>query len=84
GAFAEAGRILTGGSAGTDAADVAAGVQWVKGLCDRLGAPPLSDFGMTAAAVPGIAAKGLAASSMRGNPVQLSQGELERILHQAL
>ncbi|NDY58563.1 iron-containing alcohol dehydrogenase [Desulfovibrio sulfodismutans] len=92
-AFAEAGRILTGESAGTDApdapdapdvTDAAAGVRWVKGLCDRLGTPPLSEFGMTAAAVPGIAAKGLAASSMRGNPVQLSQGELEAILRAAL
>jgi len=86
-AFAEAGRILTGESAGTgmaDAVDAAAGVRWVEALCGRLGTPPLSDFGMTAAAVPGIAAKGLRASSMRGNPVELTQEELEAILLAAL
>ncbi len=83
-AFAEAGRILTGESVGADAADAAAGVQWVRGLCRRLGTPPLSDFGMTAAAVPGIAAKGLRASSMRGNPVDLTQEELEAMLRAAL
>ncbi|MDQ7831606.1 MAG: iron-containing alcohol dehydrogenase [Desulfovibrionaceae bacterium] len=83
-AFAEAGRILTGASAGADAADAAAGVQWVRGLCRRLGTPPLSDFGMTAAAVPGIAAKGLRASSMRGNPVELTQEDLEAMLRAAL
>jgi len=86
-AFAEAGRILTGESAGADmadAADAAAGVRWVEALCGRLGTPPLSDFGMTAAAVPGIAAKGLRASSMRGNPVELTQEELEAILLAAL
>jgi alcohol dehydrogenase class IV len=90
GAFAEAGRILTGrfgpadGAASAAAGDVEAGVAWVRELCARLGTPPLSDFGMTEDAVPGIAAKGLAASSMRGNPVELTQAEVEAILRAAL
>jgi len=83
-AFAEVGRILAGPCDMPGEAAAWAGVQWVKALCDRLGAPSLSDFGMDEAAVPGIAAKGLAASSMRGNPVQLSQAELEGILLAAL
>ena len=83
-AFAEVGRILAGPCDMPGEAAAWAGVRWVKELCDRLGAPPLSDFGMDGAAVPGIAAKGLAASSMRGNPVQLSQAELEGILQAAL
>lgn len=83
-AFAETGCVLTGrlGVRGDEAAW--AGVEWVRELCRRLGTPPLSDFGMTGAAVADIAAKGCAASSMRGNPVELTQEELEGILRAAL
>ncbi len=84
-AFAEAGRILTGGVGdGDDTRAVAAGVAWVKEVCGRLGTPSLSRFGMTRADVPGIAAKGLRASSMRGNPVDLTLEEVERILEQGM
>ncbi len=84
-AFAEAGRILTGGVGdGDDTEAVAAGVAWVKDVCGRLGTSPLSRFGMTRADVPGIAAKGLRASSMRGNPVDLTQEEVEGILEQGM
>ncbi|QLA19048.1 iron-containing alcohol dehydrogenase [Desulfolutivibrio sulfoxidireducens] len=91
GAFAEAGRILTAGAdgkgrsgTGDERADIAAGVARVKGLCDRVGTPSLSRFGMTREDVSGIAAKGLRASSMRGNPVELSPEEVEGILLRAL
>jgi alcohol dehydrogenase class IV len=58
-------------------------VAWVKDVA-ALGTPPLSRFGMTRADVPGIAAKGLRASSMRGNPVDLTLEEVERILEQGM
>ncbi|MFZ5811937.1 MAG: iron-containing alcohol dehydrogenase [Thermodesulfobacteriota bacterium] len=84
-AYAEAGRILTGGVGDGDGTGaVAAGVAWVKGVCGRLGTPSLSRFGMTAADVPGIAAKGLRASSMRGNPVDLTLEEVERIVERGM
>jgi len=61
-----------------------AGEGWVRAFGGRVGPPPRSGFGMTAAAVPGVAAEGLGASSMRGNPVELTQEELEAILLAAL
>jgi alcohol dehydrogenase class IV len=78
--FAETARILTGRSAAT----VADGLDWLKALCADLPIPPLSRFGLKESNFPEIIAQAQKASSMQGNPIQLTEGELSGILHQAL
>jgi alcohol dehydrogenase class IV len=78
--YDEVSRIVTGNSRAT-AAD---GVVWVQKLCDALHVPALSAYGITQADIPVLIEKGAAASSMKGNPIQLTPGELAEILAQAL
>jgi alcohol dehydrogenase class IV len=49
-----------------------------------LGIPPLSEYGITPAHVPGLCRKAMEASSMKANPIRLKQEELEAILTAAL
>ena len=49
-----------------------------------LGIPPLSEYGITSAHVPGLCRKAMEASSMKANPIRLTQEELEAILTAAL
>ncbi len=82
--YADAGRILAGLSPGTS--DEAARVGLVDALHDwvlALQVPPLSAFDMTAAQVPLVVADS-PGSSMRTNPIALSDEELRAILEQAL
>ena len=82
--YAEAGRILASLRAGTP--DSAAQVQLVdmlQGLTVALGVPPLSAFEMTARHIPLVVADS-PGSSMRTNPVDLSEAELTAILESAL
>jgi alcohol dehydrogenase class IV len=59
-------------------------VEHVRSLCARLGVPGLATFGMKAEDVPDIAARARLTSSMRANPVDLSDSDLEGILLLAL
>jgi alcohol dehydrogenase class IV len=82
--YAEAGRILARLPSGTD--DGAARGQLVDTLHDwveRLDVPPLSAFEMTAEHIPIIVADS-PGSSMRTNPVALTDEELIAILESAL
>jgi alcohol dehydrogenase len=82
--YAEAGRILA--SLPTTIRDGATRVQLVDGLHDMveaLAVPRLSTFGMTKAHIPLIVADS-PGSSMRTNPVALTDEELTYILEQAL
>jgi alcohol dehydrogenase class IV len=72
---------LTFGSPGARAAD---GVAWVHDLCRALKVPPLAEFGLKKEDVPAAVAKAQEASSMKGNPVLLTENELTAILHEAL
>ena len=76
----EAARILTGDPSAT-AAD---GAEWARMLCDDLRVKPLSALGLTDALIPETIAKARNASSMKGNPVVLTEPELEGILRAAL
>ncbi|MEA3334630.1 MAG: iron-containing alcohol dehydrogenase [Chloroflexota bacterium] len=69
-------RLLTGqvDAAATD------GVAWVGTLVDKLALPALSDYGVTADLFPEIIEKAQRASSMKGNPIQLTEEELLSIL----
>jgi alcohol dehydrogenase class IV len=78
--FEEAARALTGRAA----ADIADGVAFVAELGRELAVPSLSSYGMTLADVPSVVAKAAAASSMKGNPIVLTNAELSGILERAL
>jgi alcohol dehydrogenase class IV len=78
--FHQLSRILTGRSEST--ADEV--VQWIKNLCNVLQIPPLSHFGLTRDSFPEIIEKAKQASSMRGNPVDLREEELAKILESAV
>jgi alcohol dehydrogenase class IV len=73
--------VVVTGNPGASAAD---GVAWVRELVRALGMPGLSRLGMSAADVPAAVAKAKAASSMRGNALPLSDGELAEIATRAL
>jgi alcohol dehydrogenase class IV len=78
--YEEVARLVTG-SASAKAED---GVDWARALAADLGIPPLSTYGMTPEHVTDVAAKSARASSMKGNPIVLTSGELEEILARAL
>ncbi|MBC7264969.1 MAG: iron-containing alcohol dehydrogenase [Chloroflexi bacterium] len=78
--YDEVARILTGNAKAT-ASD---GVAWVQELCGALKVPPLSSYGVTSADLPDLIEKGRVASSMRGNPIQLTTEEMREILERAL
>lgn len=78
--FAEIAALLTGGSA--DSAGQA--VDWIQHLCQELAVPPLGHYGMTAADVDEVVAKAQRASSMQGNPVELTRDELAALARAAL
>jgi alcohol dehydrogenase class IV len=69
---------LTGGATAED------GISWLAGLCRDLQVPPLSALGVTEADFPAIVERSKNASSMKGNPVELTERELMQILHAAL
>lgn len=69
---------MTGGSTAED------GIKWLAGLCRDLQVPSLSALGVTEKDFPAIVEKAKSASSMKGNPVELTAPELTRILHHAL
>ncbi len=60
------------------------GVDWVKRLCRKLDIPALSSLGMTASDVPALVEKAMRASSMKGNPIALTEEELTHILKKAI
>lgn len=78
--FREVARIVTG----KKAAAPSDGINWVRNICARLKPPPLSEYKITEADLPLLVEKAQAASSMKGNPVQLTEKELVKILQQAL
>jgi alcohol dehydrogenase class IV len=80
GRFDQVARLLTGDPAAT-AKDA---TRWIKSLCDRLRVQSLSDFGVTTDHFPDIVARAKRASSMKGNPVALSDDALTAILASAL
>jgi alcohol dehydrogenase class IV len=62
----------------------ALGATTVAALCAKLQVPGLATYGMTRADVPDIAARARLTSSMRANPVDLSDSDLGEILVKAL
>jgi alcohol dehydrogenase class IV len=60
------------------------GVEWVAALCRKLRIPPLARYGVDRAAVPRVVAQAAKASSMKGNPIPLTEEELAEILGRAI
>ena len=78
--YAEAARQLTG----DDDATAADGARWAAGLVADLQIPPLSAYGVTPAHIPELVEKSARSSSMQGNPIKLTEAEMEDILRRAL
>ena len=78
--FTEMSQLLRGDQ-GARAED---GIRWLHELCTALTIPPLATYGITESDFPEIIAQAKRASSMKGNPIELMDSELLRILEQAL
>jgi alcohol dehydrogenase class IV len=60
------------------------GVDWVANLCRALEVPGLAHYGLTPDRIPELTAKARAASSMKGNPLVLTDDELTEIARASL
>ena len=60
------------------------GVAWVHSLCTALDVPGLSTYGVAHAHFTELIEKSARASSMKGNPIQLTEQEMTAILTRAL
>ncbi len=78
--YQELAEILTGKSDAT-AED---GLIWIETLCRQLQIPPLRAFGLSAKDIPQVVEKAKQASSMKGNPIELTDEELTEILRNAM
>jgi len=78
--FTEMSRLLTS-DPDSRAED---GIRWLHELCAALNVPPLATYGVTKSDLPEIIAQAKKASSMKGNPIELMDGELNRIMELAL
>ena len=77
--YDEIGRLLTG-SPDARATD---GLAWLTDLNRTLNVPALSSLNIPRESIPDIANKAAKASSMKANPIELTQPELEAILEAA-
>ncbi len=78
--YAEVARSLTGNPEAT----LEDGVAWVRELCQALQVPALRAYGMTEADMPGLIERAVVSSSMKTNPILLTEDELEAILVEAI
>jgi len=60
------------------------GIAWIKNLCAALNIPPLSEFGLKKDDFPVIVAGSQKSSSMKGNPIALTNAELTNILEKSI
>ncbi len=80
GRYTEVARILTGDALAT-AED---GAAWLEALVRDLGVPGLSAYGISAADCGAVVAKAAKASSMKANPIELTEGELAQVFTASL
>jgi alcohol dehydrogenase class IV len=78
--YAEAAQLLTG----TPGASVEDGLAWIGETLTLLGVPGLAAFGLGPGQAGDIAATAVTSSSMQGNPIPLSQDQLEAVFLEAL
>ena len=78
--YREIAAIVTG----RPGADAAAGLAWVEDLVRALAIPGLAHWGAARGDVPDLVARAARASSMRGNPIELTAAELTEIAEASL
>ena len=78
--YAEAAQLLTG----KPGASIEDGLTWIGETLTLLGVPGLAAFGLGPGQADDIAAAAVTSSSMQGNPVPLSQGQLKAVFLEAL
>ena len=78
--YTEIARLVTGNAE----ASLQDGVQWLEALCADLDVPGLATYGLDESNFSTIIDKSKNASSMKGNPIPLTEAELSEILQQAL
>ena len=78
--YDEVARLLTG----KPDAEAQEGIDWIHDLCNALDVAPLLEFGVTEVHFPEMIAGAKRASSMKGNPVELTDEELIEILRKAV
>jgi len=75
---------IAGWVTGMKNATITEGVAWIEELALALNIPGLSEYGISNTDFPGIIEKSKRSSSMKGNPVTLSDEQMTRILSMAL
>jgi alcohol dehydrogenase class IV len=78
--FEHVARLLTG----RRDANAEEGIEWLESLAADLGVERLSAWGVRGDDIAGLVAQANASSSLRGNPIELTDGELAEILERAL
>jgi len=78
--YAEVAYLLTG----DETAPVEKGVEWLEHLLVELHIPALTTYGISENDIPLIVSNAAIASSMKANPIQLTEDELAEILTEAL
>jgi len=78
--YREVATILTGNAGAT----IPDGVAWMQALGDDLAVPGFADYGVSKRDLADIVAKAMLSSSMKGNPISLTESELTEVLIQAL
>ncbi len=78
--YGEIARLLTGQADATPEQ----GIEWVLALQRALSIPPLSAYGFSPDHFPALIEKARRSSSMKGNPIELTDEELRTILERAL
>ncbi len=77
--YDEVAQLLTGRTT----AQANDGVKWVQDLCATLNVPSLTEFGLSEREFPRVVTKAQKSSSMKGNPIELTESELIGILKTA-
>ena len=78
--YQEVAALVTGNPAAT----IEEGLAWVAALCRALDVPGLARYGMDESDVAALVDKARVASSMKGNPIVLTDAELTEIATRAL
>jgi alcohol dehydrogenase class IV len=78
--YEEVARLLTG----NPAAAAPDGVDWATAICCDLSIQPLSRHGLREEDIPAVVAQAQKASSMKANPIPLTDEELAGVLSRAI
>lgn len=78
--YREVARLLTG----REGATIEDGTEWLAETVSLLGVEKLGKYGLELEQVNEVAAKGVGASSTKGNPVELTHDELRAVLLESL